>query len=63
MSEFRPRAAAPVPARSHRNWLAVVGSVAVTRIGGRTGKGAGFADLEILPIEGFSFFRFYSLTH
>lgn len=26
--------------------FAVVGSVAVTRIGGRTGKGAGFADLE-----------------
>jgi hypothetical protein len=24
---------------------------------------AGFAGLEILPIEGFSFFRFYSLTH
>jgi len=24
---------------------------------------AGFADLEILPIEDFSFFRFYSLTH
>jgi hypothetical protein len=23
---------------------------------------AGFADLEILPIEDFSFFRFYSLT-
>ena len=26
--------------------FAVVGSVAVTRLGGRTGKGAGFADLE-----------------
>jgi predicted O-methyltransferase YrrM len=26
-------------------------------------KDAGFADLEILPIEDFSFFRFYSLTH
>jgi hypothetical protein len=24
---------------------------------------AGFADLEVLPIEDFAFFRFYHLTH
>jgi hypothetical protein len=28
----------------------------------RYAQDAGFADIEILPIEEFSFFRFYSLT-
>jgi 5-formyltetrahydrofolate cyclo-ligase len=33
--------------------LVVVGCVAVTRSGGRTGKGAGFADLELAMLKTF----------
>jgi 5-formyltetrahydrofolate cyclo-ligase len=34
--------------------LAVVGSVAATPAGGRTGKGAGFADLELAMLQNFN---------
>jgi 5-formyltetrahydrofolate cyclo-ligase len=37
--------------------LAIVGCVAVTRNGGRTGKGAGFADLELAILKVFGLVR------
>lgn len=37
--------------------LVVVGCVAVTRTGGRTGKGAGFADLELAMLKTFGLLR------
>jgi 5-formyltetrahydrofolate cyclo-ligase len=37
--------------------LAIVGCVAVTRNGGRTGKGAGFADLELAMLKAFGLVR------
>jgi 5-formyltetrahydrofolate cyclo-ligase len=38
--------------------LIVVGCVAVTRNGGRTGKGAGFADLELAMLKEFGLVQF-----
>jgi len=38
--------------------LVVVGCVAVTRNGGRTGKGAGFADLELAMLKEFGLVQF-----
>ncbi|MEG3968746.1 5-formyltetrahydrofolate cyclo-ligase [Microcoleus sp. T2B6] len=37
--------------------LVIVGCVAVTRNGGRTGKGAGFADLELAMLEEFGLIK------
>jgi 5-formyltetrahydrofolate cyclo-ligase len=37
--------------------LAIVGCVAVTRQGGRTGKGAGFADLELAMLKTFGLIK------